>query len=117
MEGMLSNGMACCKTTLTNNDPCTQSLVFAFSWEAALWKARHNEETPESRSQASFPGRIANICPQTLRWTQGDVKEDAKISVGLDGSSGGGNYRAPSGANNCSLNLMMMVGVCIPYHP
>merc|ERR1719427_326984 len=37
MEGMLSNGMACC---------CK---------EVALWKARHNEETPESRSQASFP--------------------------------------------------------------
>ena len=54
-DGVLQNNF-------NNNDLCPQqSLVFACCWKVALWKARHSEETPESRSQASFPGRIENI--------------------------------------------------------
>ena len=76
MEGMFSNGRVCCKTTITSLlDECPWDLIFACCWEVALWKARHNEETPESRSQASFPGRILSSHHLwELRWIKGEVQ-------------------------------------------
>ena len=72
MEGMFSNGRACCKTTIASLlDKCPWDLIFACCWEVALWKARHKEETPESRSQASFPNRIrSSYHLWELRWIQ-----------------------------------------------
>ena len=58
-------------------------LVFACCWEVALWKARHNEETPESRSQASFPDRIANILPWESRLIQSLSKWECHSQNGL----------------------------------
>ena len=44
------------------------SWIFACCWELALWKARHSEDTPESKSHASFPNRDFLSLIYYLKW-------------------------------------------------